>query len=323
MRFLLLLCLAWNAAAFAQGCKLVKIEEWAVRQERGLPVIDGEINGQKIAILLDTGTASSFVTRAAANRLALTRYESGGIPDPRGGGTIETTRVEELKIGPAARRNWNLPVLGAIDFGSQVSLVLGADFFSQVDVEFDLPGKAVRLFQARDCEKVSLAYWAKGAAGEVPLAREAGIAFPVSINGHPLRALLDSGSEFSALDAAEAARMGMKAGAAGVAPAGCSFGVARKAIELWSGPFESFVIGDEKIGGPVLRFGDLFEKTAAAETGSRLQSEATGLPHMLLGADFLLAHRVLVARSQSRMYFTYAGGAVFPKGTAKACQDQK
>jgi hypothetical protein len=32
---------------------------------------------------------------------------------------------------------------------------------------------------------------------------------------------------------------------------------------------------------------------------------------MLLGADFLRAHRTLVAHSQQRLYFTYVGGPVF------------
>ena len=32
---------------------------------------------------------------------------------------------------------------------------------------------------------------------------------------------------------------------------------------------------------------------------------------MLLGADFLRAHRVLVAHSQRKLYFTYTGGPVF------------
>ena len=32
---------------------------------------------------------------------------------------------------------------------------------------------------------------------------------------------------------------------------------------------------------------------------------------MLLGADFLLAHRVLVAHSQRRIYFTNAGVPMF------------
>jgi predicted aspartyl protease len=321
MRFLIFLCLAWHGAAFAADCKLVRIEQWPVRLERGLPIIDGEINGQKAAILLDTGTATSFVTRSATARLGLTRYESTGTEDPRVTSTLETTRIDELKIGTATRRNWNLPVLGTVDFGSQVSLVLGADFFAQADVEFDLPGNAVRLFQARDCEGVSLAYWARGGAATVPLEREPAILFPVSVNGRALRAMLDTGSEFSALDAAEAARLGVTRATPGVVLAGCSIGVGRQAVDYWGGRFESFVIGDEKIGTPILRFADLFRGSGTTETGSRLEREATGLPHMRLGGDFLRAHRVLVSRSQSRLYFTYSGGTVFPVGAEKGCQD--
>jgi predicted aspartyl protease len=321
MRFLLFLCLAWQTAAFAAECKLVRIEEWAVRLERGLPVMDGQINGQKVAILLDTGTASSFVTRTAANTLGLARQESGNTMDPRGSGTLETTRIDELKIGPATRRNWNLPVVGAMDFGSQVSLVLGADFFSQVDVEFDLPNKAVRLFQARDCENASLAYWAKGGAAQVALERNPAILFEVSVNGRALRAGIDSGAEFSALDVPVAEQLGMTRSTPGVVLAGCSIGVGRQALDYWAGRFESFVIGDEKIATPTLRFADLFRRSGTSETGSRLAQDSAGLPHMLIGADFLRAHRVLVARSQGRVYFTYSGGTVFPAGIEKGCQD--
>jgi hypothetical protein len=32
---------------------------------------------------------------------------------------------------------------------------------------------------------------------------------------------------------------------------------------------------------------------------------------MILGADFLRAHRVLISHSQRKMYFTYLGGPVF------------
>lgn len=34
-------------------------------------------------------------------------------------------------------------------------------------------------------------------------------------------------------------------------------------------------------------------------------------PDMVLGADFLRSHRVLLAMSQQRMYFSYVGGRVF------------
>jgi hypothetical protein len=42
---------------------------------------------------------------------------------------------------------------------------------------------------------------------------------------------------------------------------------------------------------------------------------------MLLGADFLRAHRLLVAHSQQKIYFTYAGGPVFRRAGAPDSSD--
>jgi hypothetical protein len=97
--------------------------------------------------------------------------------------------------------------------------------------------------------------------------------------------------------------------------------VGRKPADYWGASFESFVIGGEKIANPVLRFSEMFKDANFTETGSRVPNQAAGLPQMVLGVDFLRAHRVLVARSQGRMYFTYVGGTVFPPGAAKGCQD--
>src|SRR5882672_666012 len=156
------------AAAAPQDCKLVRIEEWPVRLERNLPIIDGEINGQKVGILLDTGAERSVVTRSAATRLMLSRYDLAS-SRMYGVGTdkpTEAVRIDELRIGPAVRKNWSVQLAAGHDFGSEISLILGVDFFSAVDVEFDFPNRAVRLYQPKDCEGVSLAYWAKGSAGE-------------------------------------------------------------------------------------------------------------------------------------------------------------
>ena len=39
---------------------------------------------------------------------------------------------------------------------------------------------------------------------------------------------------------------------------------------------------------------------------------------MLIGADFFLSHRIYVASSQKKLYFTYNGGPVFNLETAPA-----
>jgi hypothetical protein len=48
---------------------------------------------------------------------------------------------------------------------------------------------------------------------------------------------------------------------------------------------------------------------------------AHAAPEVILGTDFLRSHRVLVARSQRKVYFTYVGGTVFPTREARDCRD--
>src|SRR5436190_12914822 len=86
----------WVMAAPPE-CKLIRIEEWPVRIERNMPIIDGEINGNKVAILIDTGSQRSFVTRSAVARMMLTRTNIGTTG-------LESVRLEELRIGPAKRK---------------------------------------------------------------------------------------------------------------------------------------------------------------------------------------------------------------------------
>jgi hypothetical protein len=184
----------------------------------------------------------------------------------------------------------------------------------ETDVEFDLTAHAVRLYQSKDCDGVSLAYWSANGADQVEIEEVDGnhpqIVLTVQINGQPVRALLDSGAGISILTTSDAARLGVTPQTPGVVARTSGTGFGPKKIDSWIGPFESFTIGDETIKNPQIRFADLWKDTPYGETGSRLQRQV-GLRPMLLGADFLLAHRVLVAHSQRRIYFTNAGVPMF------------
>jgi len=177
----------------------------------------------------------------------------------------------------------------------------------------------VRLYQAKDCEGVSLAYWATEPAGEVPIEAGSGIRFTVAINGKPVRTQLDSGASASVLSKADAARLGVTPESPGVVAGGCVAGWGERVVDSWIATFESFAIGNERIRNPKIYFADMWKYTTYTETGSRLPNRFAGLPDMVLGADFLRAHRVLVARSQRKMYFTHVGGTVFPGKPGKGC----
>ena len=281
----------------AANCKLMQIGEWRVKPHSGRLIVDGEINGQKIGVLLDTGAQNSVILRAAADRLGLTRQTAPGYRAYGVGGEtyVEYTVLDEMKLGQGARRNWRVLVLGERELGQDHALLLGYDFFQQVDIEFDLPNDTVRLFQAEDCGNVSLAYWARGTADVISLAidnEKPGILVPVKLNDRALLAELDSGASRSVVSRLVAAQIG----------------VTPDTPTRVIGAFQSFVIGGEMIRNPEIRFTDL--SIASTQTGSRV-AVREDLRDMLLGLDFLRAHRVYVAHSQGRLYFAYSGGPVF------------
>src|SRR5205807_3966267 len=135
----------------------------------------------------------------------------------------------------------------------------------------------------------------RGTADVVSLAidnEKPGILVPVKLNDRALLAELDSGASRSVVSRLVAAQIG----------------VTPDTPTRVIGAFQSFVIGGEMIRNPEIRFTDL--SIASTQTGSRV-AVREDLRDMLLGLDFLRAHRVYVAHSQGRLYFTYAGGPVF------------
>lgn len=303
-----------HGVAAAADCKLVRIEEWQVRLEQNLPIIDGEINGNKVSILIDTGSKRSFVTRSAVARMMLTRTNIGTTG-------LESVRVRDLQIGPAHRRDWDVLVSPEQDFGAHVvSLVLGYDFFSGVDFEFDLPNHTVRLFQAHDCASTPLAYWSRTPA-QAQLEGTDEILLSVGVNGRPVLAILDSGASVSAITMAESVRLGVGAKTPGVATAGCSIGIGRPALDYWSAPFEIFEIGNERIRNPTLHIADFSRETIVNQIGGTQVNRFAAQAEMILGMDFLRAHRIFVATSQRKLYFAYTGGTVFPTNSDKTCHD--
>ncbi len=314
------LALASTTATAASNCKMVQIADWPVRPGRGAPLIEGAVNGQKIDIMLDTGSGT-MILRSAADRLGLTRQQVRGAQVFGIGGEthVETALVDEFRVGQSTRKNLRLIVAGERDFGSRIDAILGEDFFDQIDVEFDLPHNAVRLFQPTDCAGVLLAYWATQGASEIEMEPfyDAGprIVLTVQVNGQPMRALLDSGSFTSVLDKSTAERLGITPDSPGVVAGGKGGGLGSKSVDFWIAPLQSFAIGNETIQDTTMRFADLWKDATYTPTGSHLPRKVGGTPSMLLGADFLRAHRVLVAHSQRKVYFTYEGGPVFqPKG---------
>ncbi len=311
------LALAGLAQADAPACKMFQVAELPVRVVKNKLITDGMINGQKIGIVLDTGAAMTLMLRHATERLGLERREARGYRIFGLGGetTAESVLIDDFRLGQASRKGWRILVAGEHDFGDEAAVLLGEDFFDQVDVEFDLAHNVVRLFQPKNCDGVSLAYWATDERREVAIDAISNsyprILLTVQINGQPVRAMLDSGAGGSILPTGDAARLGVTPETPGVVAVQSGYGLGPKQVNVWIGPFDSLVIGNETISHPYIPFGDLYKAGTYTSTGSRVAKNVSEEQPMLLGADFLRVHRVLVSHSQRKMYFTYLGGPLF------------
>jgi tetratricopeptide (TPR) repeat protein len=309
----LLAVLCWSApTAIFAACKLGQMVEFPVSMAGSRPLITAKINDQDVQFVFDSGAFYSMISAASAAQLNLKLT-----PAPLGlrvtglNGSVNTSvaNVKVLTLGGLPIKNVEFLVGGSDVQGGSVGL-LGQNIFRIGDVEYDLAKGVIRLMRADGCSNALLAYWVKATEpysvikidSVTPL--EPHTISTAYINGAEVRVLFDTGAPTSMLSLKAAARAGVKPDSPGVVAAGRSGGIGRSTYQTYIGPFASFKIGEEEVRNTRLRFGDMTLEDA----------------DMLLGADFFLSHRIYVASSQRKLYFTFNGGHVFnlSSGTSPA-----
>lgn len=297
--------------AAAGACQISIVAEFAVDNAVSHRVIThGEVNGKPVRVLIDTGASFSALLQSAVPGLGLKLVDASGakVYGIGGASKIRSAHVDELKISRFVTKDINFPAVDSPD--KSIDLVLGEDVLSRYTLEFDLGHQAVRLLTHKDCSAGQLAYWAKAysVAELVASPRTAEKIQPtLTLNGRAIRAELDSGASFTVVSSSFA----RNAGVGSVMDAGKSVGVGREALDVQAGTFSTIALGDEVIKNVTLELAELNQNIPREETGSRIVMQEDVLPKMLLGADFLLSHRVVIPADAKLMVFTYEGGPVF------------
>lgn len=271
----LCVAVAWRAEA---ACDHVVLAELPVEigPSASGPISSGQLNGRPVRILIDTGAEVTTLTPAAVNRLALPGfYQATNADRPTG-----AVQVASFSVGTLTASGLTLKVLGPRAGPEGADMQLGADFLLQqyADLDIDLPHKRVRLIRADGCARDQVVYWQGGyAVGDLLDPQYPGISAEVRVDGMPLKARFDS-SVYSVLGAEGLRKLRLPAGAAA--------------------QFKTFAFSQEEIRNPAIPVGDLprFEQ---------------GQPDMVIGLDFMLSHRIYVARSQGKLYVSYVGGRAF------------
>jgi len=270
------------------------------------PLLTANINGIDARLVLDSGAFFNMISTASAAELKLKRTPAPiglYVTGINGATDVAMVKVKTLILAGVPIHDVEFLVGGGETGRGSIGL-LGQNLLRIGDVEYDLGQGVVRLMKAENCQKAVLAYWAGTSTPYSVIdltperAQSGHLSYTIStayVNGTKIRVMFDTGAATSVLSLSAAARAGIRPDSPGVISAGVAYGVGKSTLATYLAPFASFKIGDEEIKNTRLRIGDIDLQNA----------------DMLIGADFFLSHRIYVANSQYKLYFTYNGGPVF------------
>lgn len=298
-------------AADAPACRYVPVATLQLRGSGAIwqATVDGTINGYPAVMLADTGASSSKLVKAWAEKYNVPLRQSGTYSQGIGGTSVNyVAQIQDISVGAARSGKTLMAVLGNMGKMPAFDAILGANFMLQMDLEISLAERKLKFFRAADCPDTYLAYWSPDAM-EIPFGgTETGHLNPrliVEVNGTRMEAFIDTGASFTSISRAAAERAGLRVDTPAVEKLGSATGVGDARIDTWQAEVATFTLGSETIKNAHIGIRD-----------NAPQGTTVGMPDVLIGVDFLRAHRVLIAMSQRRFYVTYTGGEVFPKRRA-------
>jgi predicted aspartyl protease len=291
------------AATGAAGatCRFTKVGTLAVDVSASGLQMEGSLNGQPMQVSVDIGSSATHVNRATAERAKLALQHTQFVLYGTSGETrAYRALADDISFGPLRWQRAGIGVAwddaGAVDQPA----VLAADYLLQTDLEMVLAERQLRFFRPDGCGDAFLAYW-DAQAVELSMGerspQDRRVVIEVLLNGKPVRARFSSSAPVSMIDQAAALRAGL------VAPEG--------AARTWPGRFDSIDIGGESIRNTQVLVRDRWARYRSKHSSWDDAERVAGQPEMILGLDFLKAHRVLFAPSQGRVYLSHLGGPVF------------
>jgi predicted aspartyl protease len=293
------LALLWPALTSA-ACVVQQRASVKLQIVGGLVLAPVEVNGISGSFILDTGAALTVVTPDAVSHFGLaldewtatTMLGIGGVErrrnaDPR---SVELGGValhRRSLAGDATLRVVTLPqtVVG----GRRIDGLLGRNFLSLFDLDLDFPQQTLTLYDVQNCAGRFLPWTEPYLSVAVDNPTESALVVPLTVDGVPLRALLDSGASQTMLSRSGMARLQLNLESLQADPRQIDSGAGPHTVTMWRHKFHELQIGSERFANPVF---------LVASIPLPLNSD------MLLGADWLLGRRVWISYATKQLFAT-------------------
>jgi len=282
-----------NLVADAPGsCGTVRLGETTVATLRNAPIVTSFANGMAVTLLLDTGAQTTILTPPVAQRIGAQRPSVEFQRQMHGiAGSLQTSEVElrSFTMGGVAipwRRVRVAPVNVGSVFSAPLDGVLGVDTLSSFDVDLDLPGHRLVLYEKQTCAGATPAWtehYAKIAAG-----RSLGdhLFFPVHLEGRKLAAFIDTGAQFTVLSSKAASVLGVTEAALAHDRVIIVHGAAAEQLSAHVHRFSQLAVGTE-----------IIRNLEIVVTDVRLNDA-----DLVLGIDFLRSRRMWMSYGSQQIF---------------------
>jgi predicted aspartyl protease len=191
----------------APVCKLLRAAELdLVTEPNGLIAVPTLIDDHAVMLGVDTGDIHSILSSTVADTLHLDRAATGYTQELLGGAkTYQIAFSHSFKLGALSAEKFPFLVMPAQALEPNIGGLLGPDIMSNYDVDIDYAHAKFRLFSPDHCPG-QVIYWTHDNYARVPmqLDRSWHITVPVTLDGKPLTAVVDTGAERSAMSLAVA-----------------------------------------------------------------------------------------------------------------------
>ena len=296
------------ARAAPQGCAALRIltsVQMRTNPDRTTMLVPVTIDDAAKNLLLDTGGAVSEISRATADQLELpTRGTQTRVYDMQGNVSGSAVTIPDFVIGGENEHAIHMQVAADPGLGKNgpIDGRLATDLFHDSDIDMDFGAARLTAFSSEHCEG-RVVYWnqSQKPVAVVPTTlRDNHIGLQVTVDGHPLNAVLDTGSQYSVMNADLARRIfGLDPEPFGPPQPGSGHifsDVAFAGVEITN--MRVHVMNDRMTASPpFLQRYRAFDRRFGADLAQ---------PDLIIGMDVLRHLHIYLAQKEHRLYITEA-----------------
>lgn len=307
---LLLIAAPARAADCVPSLRILNSVQMQSTTDRTVMLVPVKIDGSDKKLLLDTGGLVSQISRATADALNLPqRYSSRRLFDLAGNASNAQATLGRLTLGERNERGISMLVAPNPDLGTSLPYdgLLATDMFLNTDIDMDFGARRLTAFSTDHCDG-QVIYWPADRVAAVPITVKRNLIFlPVTIDGHVLNAVLDTGSQYTAMNMTVANRLfGLTPESPDMQPLTLANG--EKSLDAYGHRFDNLTFDGVNVLD--LRIYLMQDKIATREKIRRMEgldeADDVVFPDLLIGMDVLRHLHVYYAAKEKRLYISEA-----------------